>query len=52
MQWRGQLCKSKEKGGVPVDMGLLVDSTWHVPNNEVVVIAVCYPTTRSEIEPL
>jgi len=52
MRWWGQLRKSEEKGGVPVDVGLLVDLTWHVPNDEVVVIAVRYPTTRSEIKPL
>ena len=43
--------KSEEKGGGPIDMGLLVDWTWHVPNDEVVVIAVRYPKTMSEIGP-
>ena len=49
MRWRGQLHKSEGKGGGPGDMGHLLGSTWHVPNDEVVVIAVCYPKTMSEI---
>jgi hypothetical protein len=52
MRWRGQLQKSTGKDGGPVDMGHLMGSTWHVPNNEVVVIAVRYPKTMSEIGPL
>jgi hypothetical protein len=48
-QW-GQLHKSSETDGSPVDTSLLMDSTSHVPNNEVVVIAVCYPKTMSEIQ--
>jgi hypothetical protein len=52
MWWRGQLCESEEKGVGPVEIGLLVNSTWHVPNDEVVIITVCYPKTKSEIAPL
>jgi len=51
MWWWDQLHKRKEKGGGPVDMGLLMDWTWHVPNDEVVVIAICYPKTKLEIGP-
>jgi hypothetical protein len=49
MRWRGQLQKSTDKAGGPEDIGLLVRWTWHVPNDEVVVIAVRYPKTMSEI---
>jgi len=48
MWWWGQLSKSNEQGNAPDGLGLLMDRTWHVPNDEVVVITVCYPKTRSE----
>jgi len=49
MWFRRQLNKSEEEQNVPVERGQVMDWTWHVPNDEVVVIAVCYPKTKSEI---
>ena len=49
MRWRGQLHKRGGNGEGPGDKGHLVGSTWHVPNNKVVVIAVRYPKTTSEM---
>ena len=40
MWLRGQLHKSEGKGIGPGDIGHLMGLTWHVPNDEVVVIAV------------
>jgi hypothetical protein len=48
----GQLHKSKGKGIGPGDIDHLMGLTWHVLNNEVVVITVNYPKTISEIGPL
>jgi hypothetical protein len=51
MRWGGQSRESKEKGSSPVGFGPPMDWAWHVPNDEVVLIAVCYPETKSEIGP-
>jgi hypothetical protein len=48
MQGRDQLEKSTDHTGGPKSIGLLMRSTWHVPNDEVVVITVRYPKTMSE----
>jgi hypothetical protein len=52
MWWQSQLTKSEGKDSVPGDTGHLMGSTWHVPNDEVVVITVRYPKTMSESGPL
>ena len=51
MWMQGQLHKSKGKGIGPGDIGHFVGLTWHVPNDEVVVVAVRYLKTVSEIGP-
>jgi hypothetical protein len=48
---RGLPQRRKSHGGVTIETGLgrLVGSTGHVPNDEVVFIAVRHPKTKSEI---
>ena len=51
--WQGsQLREAGKKGVAPDSVGLFVDRTWHVPDNEVVIIAVRDPRTKSESRPL
>ena len=47
MKW-GQFHKSRYKGNHPIGMSHLMHSTWHIPNNEVMVITVSYSKTMSE----
>ena len=48
MLW-GQLCQSNENGDGPVNMGHLMGSTWHIPNNEIVIITISYSETMSKL---
>jgi hypothetical protein len=51
--WRGsQQRESDKKGVAPVSVSLFVDWARHVPDDEVVIIAVCDPRTKSGFGPL
>ena len=51
MWWWGQVHKSEGKDVGPGPTGHLMGLTWHVLNDEVVVITVRYPKAMSEIGP-